>query len=164
MVHRLVFAAAGGLMCSSLLAEDAAMLKGHEKTVTAAVFTPDGQRLVSGAVDGTVRVWDVKTHKELFQFERSKQGVLALAITADGRHVVVGGTDGVISILSMRERKTLRQIKAHVYEVRVVSADGEEVSRELRRRAILSIACSPDGKIWGRLQQRPAARVLCRQR
>ena len=33
--------------------------EGHEAEVTALAFSPDGALLVSGARDGTVRVWDL---------------------------------------------------------------------------------------------------------
>jgi WD40 repeat protein len=33
-------------------------LKGHTNLVTSVAFSPDGQRLVSGSADDTVKVWD----------------------------------------------------------------------------------------------------------
>src|SRR2546428_479553 len=35
--------------------------EGHTGPVTAAVFSPDGLRILTGGQDGTVRMWDVET-------------------------------------------------------------------------------------------------------
>jgi WD40 repeat protein len=35
--------------------------RGHRALIRTAAFTPDGLTLVSGSVDRTVRIWDVKT-------------------------------------------------------------------------------------------------------
>ncbi|MBI2933925.1 MAG: hypothetical protein HYY16_19950 [Planctomycetes bacterium] len=53
-------------------------LKGHEKDVTSVAFAPDGKLLASGSYDGTVRLWDLATGKEVRQLKgvRGVCGVL----------------------------------------------------------------------------------------
>lgn len=41
-------------------------LVGHEQTVYAAHFSPDGRQLASVSIDATVRLWDLETSSELF--------------------------------------------------------------------------------------------------
>jgi WD40 repeat protein len=36
-------------------------LEGHGDSVTSVVFSADGQRLASGSVDNTVKIWDAAT-------------------------------------------------------------------------------------------------------
>lgn len=44
------------------------LLGGHEKTVTSAGFSSDGQRIVSGSEDGTTIVWETETGRRLTSF------------------------------------------------------------------------------------------------
>ena len=41
------------------------MLNGHTHTINVLAFTPDGKTVASGSLDGTIRLWNVKTGKEL---------------------------------------------------------------------------------------------------
>ena len=63
-----------------------AALEGHTSLVTALAFSSDGKRLVSGSQDKTVRIWDVRSAKELIRFETAGS-VCAVAISPDNRHV-----------------------------------------------------------------------------
>ena len=67
----LAFAAAAG---TSLAAEEwriAATLAGHESVVKSLAFSPDGTRLFSGSFDGEIKVWDVRTRKQLAAWNAS---------------------------------------------------------------------------------------------
>ncbi|TCG04459.1 hypothetical protein BZM27_40695 [Paraburkholderia steynii] len=44
-----------------------ALLSGHQNAVDSAVFSPDGKRVVTASWDGTARVWDLATGKQIVQ-------------------------------------------------------------------------------------------------
>jgi len=65
----------------------------HEGMVWALAFSPDGQWVVSGSWDCTVRVWEVVTGQELARMEH-EDWVLSVAFSPDGKWVVSGSEDG----------------------------------------------------------------------
>src|ERR1700761_9602421 len=76
-------------------------LQGHTSSVLSIAFSPDGKRLVSGAYDSSVWIWDV----EIGQLQRKLQGhtslVHAVAFSSDGKRVVSGSHDTSIRIWNL---------------------------------------------------------------
>ncbi|MCL2711524.1 MAG: hypothetical protein FWE95_11650, partial [Planctomycetaceae bacterium] len=60
-------------------------LKGHTKTIWSIVFTPDGKKVATAGHDGTVRIWDVDTGKELQKLvQGGNYGSTRVAFSPDG--------------------------------------------------------------------------------
>lgn len=74
---------------SSLARAGPKVRSGHDGEVTALAITPDGDRVISGAKDGTVRVWQLPSGVELLQrFDDFEDPVGDLAVCSDGERVV----------------------------------------------------------------------------
>ena len=69
---------------SSVSGADPKVLTGHADPAYAAVYTPDGTKLVTGSFDKTLRLWDLATGKCLRTLEGHSVGVNAVALAADG--------------------------------------------------------------------------------
>lgn len=84
--------------------EKVASLFGHRSSVLSVCFSPDGKRLVSSGLDGTIRVWDVAQRREVFRYRGHKFGVMygvwEVAYTPDGQWILSGGSDTTIKIWS----------------------------------------------------------------
>src|SRR5271157_1963878 len=61
-------------------------------------FTPDNKILVAGSLDGTVRVWDVATKRELRTLRGHSSGVLAISIAPDGKTLASASEDRTLRI------------------------------------------------------------------
>ena len=59
-------------------------------------FSPDGIRIASASNDGTVKLWESATGREVFTLRGHTSGVISLAFSPDGQHLATGsaGRDG----------------------------------------------------------------------
>ena len=73
-------------------------LEGHTGAVRGVAMAPDGQRMVSGSEDGTVRVWDLEAGQCLITLEGHTGAVRGVAMAPDGQRVVSGSEDGTVRV------------------------------------------------------------------
>lgn len=76
-------------------------------------FSPDGRFLASGAVDDTVRIWEVATGKESRRLGGHDSWVTSVAYSPDGKLVASAGGDGRIRLTEVSTGKVVRHFKAH---------------------------------------------------
>src|SRR5688500_8952577 len=74
------------------------VLRGHTNDVRSVAVTADGQTLVSGGDDLTVRVWDVAAGKERTALRGHEGRIDFVAVTPDGRTVASADQAGVIKL------------------------------------------------------------------
>ena len=150
-------------------------LQGHIWTIEALDFSPDGQTLVSGSYDHTVKVWNLNNGKLITTLDGHKDGVNDVVISPDGKLFFTAGgtsepnTSKVIKVWDMKTKKLLRTFKGHSLGVisLAITPDGKtlvsgsydktiifwDVDKGIRKRTLTghtspvrSIAVSPDGK------------------
>jgi WD40 repeat protein len=91
------------LLWASGLEREPVELSGHRSAVTSLGFAPDGARLVSGSVDGSVRLWDVRRpDQKPIRLEGHGGWVWAVAFARDGERLVSGGADRVVRLWPTR--------------------------------------------------------------
>ncbi|MBO0700102.1 MAG: PQQ-binding-like beta-propeller repeat protein, partial [Zavarzinella sp.] len=84
-------------------------------------FTPDGSRLVTAHYDGTVRLWDPETGKQVTKLKDTFRGLVGLAVSPDGKWVAVGRPDGKIVIWELATEKVVLTVGPHDSMVRDVA-------------------------------------------
>jgi WD40 repeat protein len=145
-------------------------LTGHESAVFSVAFSPDGQRIVSGSLDKTLRLWDANTGKAIGQPLTGHESVVSsVAFSSDGKRIVSGGGDSILRLWDAETGK-LKVILLGNYPSKnlAFSPDGKRivsgsVDNTLRlwdadtglaigqpltghRHEVNSVAFSPDGK------------------
>jgi energy-coupling factor transporter ATP-binding protein EcfA2 len=82
---------------------DPVALQGHSSAVTSLSFTPDGSRLASASLDGSVRLWDVlRPDQKPIVLLGHTGWVWAVAFMADGETLVSGGADRSVRVWPTR--------------------------------------------------------------
>ena len=104
-------------------------LRSHIRGAGVAFF-PDGQRILSIGVEGTVKVCDADSGKELLSFKSDSMSPRSLALSPDGRSITSASEDGTVKVIdtaNWRESIALRGHSAEVLSV-VFSHDGRRIA------------------------------------
>jgi len=78
----------------------AGTLQGHSNTVTSLAFSPDNRRLLSGALDQTLRVWNVAEGTSEASVE-TPAAVHAVVWTGHEQQLASGGHDGLVRVWNL---------------------------------------------------------------
>jgi WD40 repeat protein len=101
--------------------------EGHSQEVNGVAFGPDGRRLLSGGLDGTVRLWDVATGKEIRRCEGSAGEVRAVAFSPDNHHAASCGSEGT-TIWDVETGQSVHRAYANLLQTAVhFSCDGRHL-------------------------------------
>lgn len=120
---------------SALIANDSplATLEGHTGAVTTLAIGADGQTLVSGSSDKTLKIWKLvnggRSQASLIRtLDGHEDTVRSVAISPDGQLIASGSLDKTIKIWNAKTGRAIHTLSDH-------------------SGTILSVAISPDGKL-----------------
>lgn len=146
------------------------VLTGHTADLVCLDLSRDGKKVLSGGNDGTARLWDLDTGKEVRRVQGMPGKVWAVAFAPDGRSALVGCSKGTLGVFDVGTGQLTRAFPKQTKAVRCVCflPDGKRAvtanydrfvrlldvndAKELQQLSghasgQLSLACSADGKL-----------------
>ena len=94
------------------------------------VVSRDGQRVVSGSADSTIRIWDLTSWAEPQVLTGHQGWVNTIALSPDEQVIASGGGDGMLRLWNAKNSEPLGTIPAHNGIIRSVifSPQGDQLA------------------------------------
>lgn len=80
------------------------------KAVNTVVISPDGQTVISGSTDTTIKLWNLHTGELLDTLTGHSAAVVSLAINPDKQTLASSSTDGIINLWNLRTGELLQTL------------------------------------------------------
>ena len=103
----------GSVSAYSKADQNDATFAGNEGAVWSVGFSPQGDRIVSGGVDGTVRLWQLDGTPAAAPFKGHEGSVLSVAFSPQGDRIVSGGEDGTVRLWQLDGTPAAAPFKGH---------------------------------------------------
>jgi len=112
-------------------------------SVRSVAFSPDGKQILSSSDDGTVKLWDIASGREIRTFLGHTEGVNSVAFSSDGKQVLSGSDDTTVKLWDVASGREIRTFEEYsrIYFV-AFSPDGKQVLYGYDSSTVFS----PDGK------------------
>ena len=100
------------------VAEKVVQLDHEGAGVKAYAFSPDGRRVLTGAVDDTLRLWEIETGRCVRTLRGHTSEVWSLAWSVDQRRALSGSDDHTLRLWDVETGSCLRVLEGHKRDVR----------------------------------------------
>ena len=102
---------------------------GHEDALNSAVFSPDGQYILTASDDSTVRLWEQASGKPIMTYRGHERSVNSAVFSPDGQYILTASDDQTARLWERASGKHIITYHGHKSWVRsaVFSPDGKHI-------------------------------------
>jgi WD40 repeat protein/transcriptional regulator with XRE-family HTH domain len=139
-----------------------AVLTSHGGAVDSAAFSHDGTTLATGNADGTVRLWDAATHRQITTLTGPAGAIDSVAFSHDGTTLATGNADGTVRLWDAATHRQITTLTRSLGQVTslgssrygtILAVGGADGTVQLwdtaTRRPIPGPPASRDGSVFG---------------
>ncbi|CAK9090901.1 Uncharacterized WD repeat-containing protein all2124, partial [Durusdinium trenchii] len=125
---------------------------GHSDEVFSVDFSPNGKNCATASKDGTARIWDVPTGKQLHVLLGHTTEVTCVQYSPDGTRLATGSEDHQVIVWDSLSGESLFTLSGHEDHILTVafSPDGQQLASGGRDRQV---------RLWNLADQRPLATI-----
>jgi WD40 repeat protein len=102
---------------------------GHRGSVWSVAVTPDGEQVISGSQDGTLKIWNLNTGKLVRKIAAHDGSINAISTTLDGLQVISGSHDKTLKVWNLKTGELVDTLTGHYGSVNavVLTPDGSKL-------------------------------------
>jgi len=108
--------------------QEIGVIQGHDNSVSAVAITPDGNKVASCSLDGTLKIWAIDSLKEIRTIY-DHYGFETITITPDGDKVISGSRDNTLKVWDLEKGREIGILRGHrdCVNIAVIMPDGKKV-------------------------------------
>lgn len=118
----------------------------HRDLVYAVAWKSDGKAWATASADGTCKVVDTRTHKEIVHFQGHSKGVLTLAFIPNTQQILSGSVDQTIRLWDSVSGKQIRSFDNHLASVTRIEVLPKDATK--KNQEFLSISDDRTMRLW----------------
>jgi WD40 repeat protein/predicted Ser/Thr protein kinase len=102
------------------------VVDGGRGRLVAVAFLPDGRGVLSGALNGEIKIYEIGSQRLMANFRADGRTLLGLDVAGDGTAVLTGG--GTLALSNLQSGRPVRTFPGHLGEINavVLSTNGQE--------------------------------------
>jgi ribosome assembly protein 4 len=122
-------------------------LSGHSEAVLVCSFSPDGNQLVTGSGDCTIRVWDLYTETAVKVLKAHTAWVQSISWSPNGERFASGGRDSKVAIWHGKKFERIGNI-LQGHKDRINEISWEPLHRNLQCNRLATASKDKTVKVW----------------
>ena len=113
---------------------------GHKIRIECIAFSPSGKIIATGGYDGVIKLWDVRSGKEINTLKGHSSDVTSVSFSPDGKTIASGSEDKTIKLWDIKSGEIIKTFVGHEHTI-------EKLIFDPNNKKIIS-ASERNVKVW----------------